>query len=874
MGCISHSIRLNKVMLRFLSFFTWAVVTCSPLWLGQAAEFVFVVDTSGSMKKHRKAATEAVLRDVRRIIGDQERMAQVGDRVHLWTFDSDVLERVNGELSGGNPEELIGQLKSKLQKIKSEGRTGLAQPIIRALEEFASGTEPLSFFVYTDGKDSISAAEQKKVRELHQQHFGDRLTNAIFVRFGRERWPKETEQLIQSIGGRIIKPSEKMALRLPAREAVPVAESSAPPPAAETLPAVVGTTGATNNPAAAIAPPGPSAAAGALAPGVSVGAIPVAAPVTNVVPVGVIRMSPAMIVIPSQPRAELIHIAPVEFKVEPAQSGLTVAVAVEVEGWPDGMTISTVADRLATEGRQSIGLVIRNLQGGTNRARLKLSSTVPVEPAEVAVVVEVPRPEPERVTLLFAEPAAPLELTVTNRWQAVPGLVLKVGAIPVGVSNVPVRIQWHGPAAVEWRMPGGGTNDSGKLLSSPLKLGELGTNIQFQARLVQAPKSDTNYTGELAVELDPAAWVRMDGKGRARAQVKWLAPFEVRVLTEGFDLGELTRATPRVEQQLILAVEGDPTGRRLQLAREGAEGLGVTPVEFSLVPGTNALKLEFSGWQNQVSGPFTGKLAVNLNGATNRLLAQIPISGRVAASPPVAAEVENLMVAGMPLRIRSRAPVGETIGLLATVTKPSGAQVNELGLGDNGLAGDQTDGDGVHTAEFNDTGALGVYRVIVSRKHEVGATNAPVIEAPIYFAGPEKAVAGKIVKRDQPALLHLNFPVRSEFPNEIGFRQETPSADLAFDLNVSTRQVRSGTNEILVSLGLKPDTQTGEHKFRIELVTDPIHGQVARIPVEFAIEVIPFSQYLMRLSAGALALAAGVVFIFLRPFRKGANPRL
>lgn len=873
MGSISHSIRLYKVMLRFLSFFTWAVLTCSPLGMGQAAEFVFVVDTSGSMKKHRETATEAVLRDVRRIIGDTERMAQVGDRVHLWTFDSDVLERVNGELSGGDPEELIGQLKSKLQKIKSEGRTGLARPIIRALEEFASGTEPVSLFVYTDGKDSLSAAEQEKVRELHQQHFGDRLTNVIFVRFGRERWPKETEQLVQSIGGRIIKPTEKMALRLPARRAAPMAESSAPP-AVETPSVLVGTTGATNNPAAATAPPGPSAVPGGSAPGVSAGAVLAATPVTNVVLAGVIRMSPATIVIPSQPRAELIHIAPVEFKVEPAQGGLTVAVAVEAAGWPDGMTISTVADRLATEGRQSIGLVIRNLQGGTNRARLKLSSTVPVEPAEVAVVIEVPRPEPERVTLQFSEPAEPLELTVTNRWQVVPGLVLNAMAIPAGVSNVAAHIRWHGPAAVEWRMAGGGTNDSGKLLSSPLKLGELGTKIQFQARLVQATKSDTNYTGELAVELDPDAWVRMDGKGRARTQIKWIAPFEVRVLTEGFDLGELTRATQRVERQLILTVEGDPTGRRLQLAREGAEGLGVTPVEFSLIPGRNTLKLEFSGWQNQVSGPFTGKLAVNLNGATNRLLAQIPISGRVAASPPVAAEVENPMVAGMPLRIRSRAPVGETIGLLASVTKPTGSQVNELALGDHGLAGDQAAADGVHTAEFNDTGALGVYRVIVSRKHEVGTTNAPVIEAPIYFAGPEKLVTGKIVKRDQPALLHLNFPVRSEFPNELGFRQETPTAGLAFDLNVTTRQVRLGTNEILVSLGLKPETQPGEHRFRIELVTDSIHGQLARIPVEFAIQVIPFSQYLMRLSAGALALAAGVVFIFLRPFRKGANPRL
>jgi hypothetical protein len=784
-----------------------------------AANFLYIIDTSKSMQSHRKTVAEAVKKDILRALQGQWYAA--GDRIRVWAFTSDVFELVKVDYKPGVERELGDKLDSNLKNLKIGILTNIAQPLIKALEEFrAAEMGDLSIFLYTDGQDSVSNADATKVLRHYNNDFkpGGRLRRMVLVQFGKSELPASTRELIASIGGTTV-----IDGRTPELATAPKAEKVMPS--------------------------------------------------TNQTTVTVL---PAKIQFSAGVASEIMQPAVLEFMVSPARSGLLVSLALETPQLPVGMSLGTLTDRLAAEGRQSIVFTIKNAPAGRYSGKLKLSAPVRVEPGEIPVEIEIVPSKPGQIGLqFFPERQSLLEFPAQSQWQNIPNAGLSL-FYPDALSQTLIRVDGDVPAGVEIQiLPGG---DPGKPIGTgrAVKLAELGHTASFQIRQLSEEVIGKNHSARLTVHVEAEKPVTILGTNTITIPFQFVSPVEVQVETPEIDLGSIASGTRIVKRNVAIRVKGSSEGKTVRFVKQGQglTGLTIAPAEIALTPGLMSVDLEFSGFDGHPPGSFTGTLLLvqGVEGPSIKIPpAPVSVRGRIAEPARIIAEVENPMVAGQPMFVRARFDLGERGAISAVVHPPDGRKDHEIALVDTGSVeeGDSKANDGLYSGVYKQTETLGSYQITISAR---GTTNSVALSVPIYFKAPADPLVGSIAKRKQNEVLRFKSAIVSDFPESLAIHEEAVAVKNGLSTFLSNkeanRSLEPGKNSLDLSVALTPEIEAGEYKYHAYLVTDPIEGKRARIPLAIEIKVLSVFHYFARLLFIALGLAIVAFLAIAKPWKR------
>jgi hypothetical protein len=229
------------------------------------------------------------------------------------------------------------------------------------------------------------------------------------------------------------------------------------------------------------------------------------------------------------------------------------------------------------------------------------------------------------------------------------------------------------------------------------------------------------------------------------------------------------------------------------------------------------------------------------------------------------------MVAGQPLFIRARFDLGERGAISAVVRPPDGKKDHEIALVDTGSVedGDSKPNDGLYSGVYKPTETLGRYQITISAR---GTTNSVALSVPIYFKAPTSPLVGSMAKRKQNEVLRFKSTIVSEFPGSLAINEEavTPKHGLATFLSnkESNKSLEPGENSLDLSVELTPDIEAGEYKYQTYLVTDPIEGKRARIPLSIEVKVLSVFHYFVRLFAIALGVAIAAFLVIAKPWKR------
>lgn len=814
-----------KVFCRtLLPLIVWAT---SPL-CSVASNYVYMIDTSRSMRTYRKALPEAVIADVDRALANGSYAP--GDRVYVWSFTADVSELLKIDYKAGSETDLRVQIESKMKRLKLEGLTSIAKPLIKALEQFGPrDTGDLHFFVYTDGRDAVSAPDGEKILRLYNHGFKQhaRLRQATLIQFGNEEPPKTTQALIAGIGGRTV-------LTGHAPEITAAPKTHLDGGAEKVVPSTIPTT-------------------------ISV------MPVTIQFSIGV--------------APEIVKPVPLEFTVAPTQPGLLIGLALETGKLPDGMSVSTTSDRLATEGRQSVDFLIRNAPAGHYSAKLKLSGPVTVRPDEIPIDFEIVPVHSNEIGLQFyPEHLSLIEVSTGDQWQSVPNVGLSL-FYPPNLSKTLVRFDSETPQGVELQILPGKEAGQAIAIGRLVNLSDLGHTVRFQMRQISSNIVGKSLSAKLSVHVQSGQGVKVIGTNRITLPFGIVSPLEVQIETPELALGDIAPGKKAIKTALALRVKGQPLGKKVRVVKQGTElaSITVTPNEIVLKPGLMQVDLEFSGFDGRPPGNVAGTLVLvpTEEGPLIKMpSAAIPVRGRIPELAKIIAEVENPMVSGQPLVIHARFDSGERGSISVAVHPPDSKKIYEIALADSGAAadGDAKANDGVFSGLFKQTGPLGKYQLTVTGKGTNNSVQNASLTAPFYFKAPTSPLLGSMAKRKQTELIQFKPMIISEFPGKIAIHEESATSKSGLPTFLSNKDfnksLERGENPLNLSVELARDIQPGDYKYQIYLVTDLIEGTRAKIPLSFEINVLSFFQYFVRMLAIALAVAAAAFLAIVAPWKK------
>lgn len=811
---------MSKVLRSWLAacFLATAAISVS------ASTFVYIIDTSDSMKRYRPLVIDAVMRDVEKALQTDPTIFRPGDRIYLWSFSSEVRERLKIEFAPNSENKFRAQFESELGRLRWGGITSLARPLLKSLEEFRPAEAGhLSLFLYTDGRDSISDRYFETLLRIYNHSFKieSRMDHFFVVQFGKEVVPESARKLFAALDGKIVAANRSIDLRTVGAPATP-------------RPTVIGIT-------------------------------------------------PKSIEVSSDIAPEIVKSVPVEFTIDPPQAGLSIGLSLEVAGLPKGMSIATTADHLATEGKQSISFLMRNAQPGRYSATLKFAAAARFEPGELPVQIEIRAPAaPPKVestvgVQFLPETVMPVELPAGSDWQRIPNVGLSL-FYPDNLKDAKVRMDYEGSVGVGWRILPGGESAQPLAIGKAYPLAEFGRTASFQIRQESPVVIGQDLVALLSLQLEPDQNIKLQGTAKTAIPVRFvsqMSPTEVRLGNREISLGTLKRGAQSAPGTLTLQVLGPAQGMKLRLAKQGRgfEGITITPAEIPLAPGDLPVVLNFAGFENRPPGDIDGVLT--LVPAENSPPFRVPVEpvrvrGRIAESGKLLVELENPMLAGRPLIVRASMETREQTIFTATVRPPESRQDYEVPLVDDGSAesGDAKANDGVYSGIFKRTDSLGKYEVTVSAP---GATNIPQkvsLPAVYYFKADPQPLVGTITRRDAGELINLKAKVTSSFPTGVEIQMESGPTNVPLNTYFSNKTLEPGENLVQVLVGLTTESRTGDFKYQIHLATKPIAGRSVKIPLSFEVAVLSPFHYFVRMAAATLALALVVFLAIVAPWKK------
>lgn len=787
-----------------------------------ASNYVYLVDTSASMKPHRAAMLERVSVDMGRALVGQNRLFHEGDQILLWSFNLDVQERLKLNFKSGSESELRAQISSALNRPKMEGRTSLARPLSKALEQFGpNNSADLSVVLYTDGRELVGKRDADYLVRLFNFYYqtNSRLSNLILVRFGSKNLPNENSNLITSLGGGIIGENDPLLFKgAKATPPNPVPTEAKPPPKITVAPKVI-------------------------------------------------RLSSAL-------SSEINQTVPVEFKVDPPMSGVIVQLGLEATNLPSGMIFTTTSDRLATEGRQAISFAIKGAQKGHFTAKLHLSAPVAIEPEIIPIDLDVTLTNADRVEFqFFSEPGTTAELTGNGQWHKVQTAGLSL-FYPDSLKDALVHFDAEVPAGIELQMLGAGDPTKPIELKKTVKLASLGRIVGIQMRQTTPDFVGKDQAARIAFRFEPGQNIQADGVDALTLPFRFVSAGEVQVDSNEISLGQIPRGATSVKRTLTLQVKGEAAGKKIRLVKkgQGLAGLTIRPDEFVLTAGPMSVDLDFGGFETRAPGAIDGTLllaaeetsAVDLRGGILAVRGTIPPPGSVIT------EVENPMVVGQPFIIRAKLDAQINDSFHAIIRPPDSMKEFEISLADSGSAedGDVKPNDGIFSGMFKRTESLGKYQVSISSARTRGANQTVTLNVPLYFKPQTDPLVGNLVSGKPGGYLQFKPKVFSDYPGAIAVHVEAAEPSVPLNPYLSTKSLEAGENALDLVVGLGPDARPGEYKCKIYLVTDKIGDAKARIPITLEITVLSFFRYFMPMLSIILVMACAISVAVIAPWKK------
>jgi Mg-chelatase subunit ChlD len=821
---------MGKLFRGIILFLVLAATSVSSL----ASNFLYLIDTSGSMRSYRKKIIEAVNRDIERALVRTPPLYRAGDHIHLWTFDAQVSELGKAEFRPEQEGKFHDYLESRLNRLKMGELTSLARPLRRALEVFRPAEMgALHIFIYTDGRSSIAEKDAVTIlRDFHHSFEAERrLPNLFLVQFEKVEIPASTSQLLATLGGKVVQAGQPLDIQV---EGSP-APAPAPAPVTKTL-------------------------------------VPTTAP-------ALVSITPRSIQFSNDVAPEIVKPVPIEFKVDPPQDAVSIGMSLETTNLPSGMTMGLTADYFVTAGKQSISFVLRNPQPGRYAATLKLVSSATVEPKEIPVQIEIlsPQPSPVRnfVSYQFLpEQLALVELPAGVAWQRIPNLGLSL-FYSDNLGNVQVRMEGEIFPGIEIQALPGGDAAKAIPIGAIIKLADLGRGAAFQVRQTSEGSAGQNLTNTLSLRLQPGQDVNLEGPEKFSIPLRFVPSLEMQIESREISLGDVPHGINSAKGTLILQVKGKPERKKIRLARQGngLAGISISPTEIMLQPGKMSVTVEFTGFDSRPPGLIEGEIVLIPDDEGAPLKAPdgpITVRGKIPDPAKIIAELENPMVTGQALLIRAHFD-SQAKGALHAVVRPSDSKKDyDVKLADDGLAenGDATANDGIYSGAFRQTENLGKYQITISGVTTPGSTQSVSLVAPYYFKPPAGPLAASVSNRKPNEFVGFKMKVFSGLPSGIPIQQESGASPIPLKAISTSQTLEPGENVVDVLVGLTPETKPGNYKCLIYLVANPVEGTKVRIPLRLEIRVLSLFQYAIRLLSLTVLLAFAVFLAMIAPWKK------
>ncbi|MDA1274902.1 MAG: VWA domain-containing protein [Verrucomicrobia bacterium] len=786
-----------------------------------ASQFLYVVDTSGSMRSLWRGGNvvTTVRLDIERALSGPGRIFQEGDQIHIWSFDLKVQERLSVEFRSNSTTEIRRKIASALDRltVKIWGKTSLAKPLSTALERFRPPEAGnLDLLLYTDGKNSIDRRDHDRILSIYNHDYRQtgRLSRLQLVQFGDTPLPDTTRDLVASLSGQITAPG-----------AIPIAET---PPAPELSPLTT-----------------------------------------------VITVSPESIHFAGPMANEIAKPIPIQFTLNPPSTGLSVVLSLLTTNLPSGMTITTTADRLATEGKQSVSFLIRNPQAGHFSAKLKLTAPVPIRPDLIPVDIDILPASPDNVVIQFFPERVPsITLPAASRWQKFQGVGVSF-FYPEKLGNTLVRLEVTSPDGTAVRMIPGDSPEIPVASGGVFRLAKVGSVAGFEVRPTSTGLVGHPLEAKIAITVQPGQGVSSVGTNSVTIPFQFSSATEVEIETSEISLGEIPRGVKSVKRTLVLTVRGQPEGSKLLVVKQGQglAGIEIQPSEILLEPGTRSVDLEFTGFDERAPGSVEGVFVMipeRPNPALYVPLTPIQVRGMVSEPSKIFVEIENSMVVGQPLIIRARFDSGERGTMQALINPPKSGKTHQLDLEDSGSAedGDIQADDGIYSAVFHGTDQLGSYQIIVSGKDLQTKTRTALIKIPVYFQGSSKKVVGTLSLRRSDQSIEFKPQIVSDYPGGLTVDIEPGSDNVPLSTYLSSKRLEPGTNAVGLLIRLTPEAGPGDYSFNLHLVTQTIGGAQARIPIAVELRVESLFQYFMKLFALAVSLGIFATAVIVIPWNR------
>ena len=790
-----------------------------------------MVDTSGSMRRLWKSpdVLKTVELDIDQALRGPNSVFREGDQIHIWTFDLKVQEIMSAEVKSGSETELRTQVASTLKRLKvnRSAITSLATPLKWALEKFRRPDwGELNIILYTDGKNSIGKNDLAKILRYYNYDYKgpDRLANLHLVQFGSDSLPETTREVITSLGGSIVSPGT------PLRSPVPLKTPEPPEPK-----------------------PVPTQA--------------------------VISVSPSAFHFEAPMAMEIAKPLPIEFTLDPPTNGLSVALSLQTTNLAGGMTITTTADHLATQGKQSVSFLVRNPQPGHYSAKLKLSSTVPIRPDMIPVDIDILPANPDNVVIqFFPERVSRINLASVSQWQKLPGIGVSF-FYPEKLRDILARFEVRTPSGSAIRMLPSESPDIPISSGGAFRLGKIGRLAEFEILSASLGIVDQPLEARLSVTIDPGQNVSSLGTNSLSVPFLFTPATEVEIETSEILLGDIPTGIRTVKGTVILSVRGKPNGTQLAVVKQGQglAGIEIHPSEITLEQGTQSIDLEFVGFDERQPGPVRGEFVMIpklLSPALYIPVSPINVTGSIAEPSKIIVEIENPMVVNQPLVIRARFDSGEKGVMRAMITPPNpgpGRPI-QLDLADSGSAEDDDAkaDDGTYSATFRETDQLGLYQIVVTGTSDQTDTRTASINVPIHFQGPSEPLMGTLSRRGTENSIVFKPEIISDFPRALIMDVDSESDGFSLSIYLSSKKLKPGTNSVGLDVHLTPEAISGDHVYYLSLETETIDGVRARIPLVVNLKVESLLQYFIKLVGFAVAVGFCVTIAIVVPWNRVA----
>ena len=772
-----------------------------------------------------RTVLNTVWRDIESALSGPNPVLRQGDQIHIWTFDLKVQEMMSLEIRVNSEIEVLRQVASTLDRLKVNlfGSTSLFKPLDWALQKFREREwGKLNLILYTDGKNAISNRNSDDVLRSYNHNFksSNRLANLQLVQFGSYPLPARTQETIVGLGGRTVPAGTPLtAPTLPKPKPTPT------PTMAKTL----------------------------------------------------ISVSPAAFHFTAPIAMEIAKPLPIAFTIDPPTPGLSIALSLQTTNLASGMTVTTTADHLATQGKQSVSFLVRNPQPGHYSAKLKLSSSVPIRPDVIPVDIDILPANPDNVVIqFFPERVARINLASVSRWQKLPGIGVSF-FYPEKLGNTPARFYAETPSGSAIRMLPSESPDIPIASGGAFLLGKVGSLAEFEIRSTSMGIVDQPLEAQLSVKIQPGQNVSSVGTNSLSIPFQFTPATEVEIETSEISLGDIPKGVRKVTATVVLHVRGQPNGTKLAVVKQGQglAGIEILPNEITLEQGAQSIDLEFIGFDERQPGPVNGDFVMipkRPNPALYVPVNPINVRGSVAEPSKIIVEIENPMVVGQPLVIRARFDSGEKGAMTASITSSNPGRPTQLDLADSGSAedGDAEADDGTYSATFKETVQLGLYQIVVTGKSSQTDTRTPSINVPIYFQGPSEPLIGTLSRRRTEESIEFEPAIISDFPGAVTVDVESGSEGMPLSTYLSSKRLEPGTNSVGLLVRLTPEAGSGDYDYDLYLAIETIDGARARIPVVVNLKVESLFQYFIKLLAAALAVGFCVTTAIIAPWNRVA----